>query len=199
MNSLLKRHFRHRRRRHCLKFLFSSPEPVVSWSRGLETRSSLQIKPSGCGDENDGWAKTIRIRLVDSYFFENGEKNLRFKDIQIRVDEVSKLLLFTVPNLSKNSLHSSSLRSPTEASPLFIVGRAREKEKESAWDTMGREKRGLLPPFPSSHLPPPRFLFFDFIVIPSGSPCGGESRNSTNPNRWENRFFFSCWLESPTH
>ena len=35
MNSLLKRHFRHRRRRHCLKFLFSSPEPVVSCSRGL--------------------------------------------------------------------------------------------------------------------------------------------------------------------
>ena len=28
---------------------FSSPEPVVSWSRGLET---LQIKPSGSGDEN---------------------------------------------------------------------------------------------------------------------------------------------------
>ena len=26
---------------------FSSPEPVVSWSRGL-----LQIKPSGSGDEN---------------------------------------------------------------------------------------------------------------------------------------------------
>ena len=35
---------------------FSSPEPVVSWSRGRETRSSatdwLQIKPSGSGDEN---------------------------------------------------------------------------------------------------------------------------------------------------
>ena len=35
---------------------FSSPEPVVSWSRGRETRGSatgrLQIKPSGCGDEN---------------------------------------------------------------------------------------------------------------------------------------------------
>ena len=28
---------------------FSSPEPVVSWSRGLET---LKIKPSGSGDEN---------------------------------------------------------------------------------------------------------------------------------------------------
>ena len=27
---------------------FSSPEPVVSWSRGL-----LQIKPSGSGDENE--------------------------------------------------------------------------------------------------------------------------------------------------
>ena len=34
---------------------FSSPEPVVSWSRGRETRGStgrLQIKPSGSGDEN---------------------------------------------------------------------------------------------------------------------------------------------------
>ena len=31
---------------------FSSPEPVVSWSRGRETRGRLQIKPSGSGDEN---------------------------------------------------------------------------------------------------------------------------------------------------
>ena len=35
---------------------FSSPEPVVSWSRGRETRGSatdrLQIKASGSGDEN---------------------------------------------------------------------------------------------------------------------------------------------------
>ena len=35
---------------------FSSPEPVVSWSRGRETRGSatgrLQIKPRGSGDEN---------------------------------------------------------------------------------------------------------------------------------------------------
>ena len=34
---------------------FSSPEPAVSYSRGLETRGStgsLQIKPSGSGDEN---------------------------------------------------------------------------------------------------------------------------------------------------
>ena len=31
---------------------FSSPEPVVSWSRGRETRGQLQIKPSGSGDEN---------------------------------------------------------------------------------------------------------------------------------------------------
>ena len=33
------------------KKLNSSPEPVVSWSRGLTTR--LQIKPSGSGDENE--------------------------------------------------------------------------------------------------------------------------------------------------
>ena len=36
---------------------FSSPEPVVSWSRGRETRvghtGRLEIKPSGSGDEND--------------------------------------------------------------------------------------------------------------------------------------------------
>ena len=32
---------------------FSSPEPVVSWSRGLKTRCSLQIKPSGSGDKNE--------------------------------------------------------------------------------------------------------------------------------------------------
>ena len=36
---------------------FSSPEPVVSWSRGRETRVGhtvrLEIKPSGSGDEND--------------------------------------------------------------------------------------------------------------------------------------------------
>ena len=33
---------------------FSSPEHVVSWSRGKETRGTgrLQIKPSGSGDEN---------------------------------------------------------------------------------------------------------------------------------------------------
>ena len=34
---------------------FLSPEPAVSWSRGLETRGStcsLQIKLSGSGDEN---------------------------------------------------------------------------------------------------------------------------------------------------
>ena len=44
-------------------YAFSSPEPVVSWSRGRETRGSagsatgrLQIKPSGSGDENGGYA-----------------------------------------------------------------------------------------------------------------------------------------------
>ena len=42
--------------RDTVPLTFSSPEPVVSWSRGRETRGSdtgrLQIKPSGCGDEN---------------------------------------------------------------------------------------------------------------------------------------------------
>ena len=37
---------------------FSSPEPVVSWSRGRETRGRLQIKPSGSGDKNvPAWAR----------------------------------------------------------------------------------------------------------------------------------------------
>ena len=35
-----------------LMYAFSSPEPVVSWSRGRERRGRLQIKPSGSGDEN---------------------------------------------------------------------------------------------------------------------------------------------------
>ena len=39
---------------------FSSPEPVVSWSRGGETTGRLQFKPSGSGDENidafDSWS-----------------------------------------------------------------------------------------------------------------------------------------------
>ena len=35
----------------------SFPEPVISWSRGRETRVTgrLQIKPSGSGDENGEW------------------------------------------------------------------------------------------------------------------------------------------------
>ena len=36
---------------------FSSPESVVSWSRGLET----QIKPSGSGDENDSRLTAVRL------------------------------------------------------------------------------------------------------------------------------------------
>ena len=45
---------------------FSSPEPVVSWSRGRETRGStgrLQIKPSGSGDENVFRLKTKGVFL----------------------------------------------------------------------------------------------------------------------------------------
>ena len=45
---------------HMRGYAFSSPEPLVSWSRGRETRGSatgwLQIKPSGSRDENDGSA-----------------------------------------------------------------------------------------------------------------------------------------------
>ena len=53
-------------------YAFSSPEPVVSWSRGRETRGSatgwLQIKPSGSGDENDEYHYTIHgepLQAVD--------------------------------------------------------------------------------------------------------------------------------------
>ena len=35
-----------------LIYAFLSPEPVVSWSRGRETRGRLKIKPSGSEDEN---------------------------------------------------------------------------------------------------------------------------------------------------
>ena len=54
------------------------------------------------------------------------------------------------------SFNSFLLLAPPQ-SPLCIAGRAGEREKESA--------RGR----------PPRFLFFDFIGMPSGSLCGGES------------------------
>ena len=36
---------------------FSSPESVVSWSRGLET----QIKPSGSGNKNDPRLTAVRL------------------------------------------------------------------------------------------------------------------------------------------
>ena len=54
------------------------------------------------------------------------------------------------------SFNSFLLLSPPQ-SPLCIAGRAGEREKES--------ERGR----------PPCFLFFDFIGMPSGSLCGGES------------------------
>ena len=45
---------------------FSFPEPVVSWSRGRET---LQIKPSGSGDENgDAWLFTLNRATEQSPF-----------------------------------------------------------------------------------------------------------------------------------
>ena len=51
---------------------FSSPEPVVSWSRGRETRGytgRLQIKPSGSGDENeDDRTDTNFIASIRIYF-----------------------------------------------------------------------------------------------------------------------------------
>ena len=45
---------------------FSSPEPVVSWSRGRETWS--QIKPSGSGDENGA---TLDCRCYGQHSHEN--------------------------------------------------------------------------------------------------------------------------------
>ena len=35
---------------------FSSPEPIVSWTRG-----QLQIKPSGSGDENSGESSSAHV------------------------------------------------------------------------------------------------------------------------------------------
>ena len=54
----------HRIVSHDAFFPFSSPEPVVSWSRGRETRTTgrLQIKPSGSGDENAFMADSIVIQ-----------------------------------------------------------------------------------------------------------------------------------------
>ena len=56
--------------------------------------------------------------------------------------------------------------------PLCIVGRAGEREKESARGTMGRGKRRttffLFPSFPA------RFLFFSIIAIFIGIPSGAS-------------------------
>ena len=49
---------------------FSSPEPVVSWSRVRETRGRLQIKPSGAGDENGictAWAASFQTDIFANY------------------------------------------------------------------------------------------------------------------------------------
>ena len=74
-------------------------------------------------------------------------------------------------------------------------GERQGKRKRAGHDGKGEERSApAFSLFPSS---PARFLFFDFIVIPSGSLYGGESRNSTNPNRWENRFFFPTGLNHP--
>ena len=130
-----------------------------------------------------------------SFLFENGEKNLRFKDIRIRVDEVSKLLLFSVPNLSKNSLYSSSLRSPTEASPLFIVGRARDKEKESARGTMGREREACSRLFPLPIFPPRAFCFSTLLWYPAGAST--EERAVTQQIPTDEKivsFFLLAWI-----
>ena len=41
---------------------FSSPEPVVSWSRGR-----LQIKPSDSGDEKDAGNTKIWAKIISAY------------------------------------------------------------------------------------------------------------------------------------
>ena len=54
--------------RSLLRKQFSSPEPVVSWSRGRERRGRatgrLQIKPSGSGDENVRRPKVKEPRMT---------------------------------------------------------------------------------------------------------------------------------------
>ena len=86
----------------------------------------------------------------------------------------------------RNIVHSYILKnrlfSLASAEVSLYRREAREREKESARGTMGREKKRSQV-FPSSHRPPRAFYFSViaiFIGIPSGSLCG------------EDRFILSC-------
>ena len=77
---------------------FSIPEPVVSWSRGLETRGSLQIKPSGSGDENGPFASDTSLKWIDREERENVVQGL------------GKVFLRRQSNYEESALLSGPLR-----------------------------------------------------------------------------------------
>ena len=132
-------------------------------------------------------------------FSKTEKKNLRFQDIRIGVDEVSKLLFFTVPNLWKNSLRSSSLRSSTEASFCRREGEGQEKRKRAGHDGKGKEKREACSClFPLPIFPPRAFYFSIFLGYPAEASAEERAVTQQIPTD-EKIVFFSCWLESPTH
>ena len=87
-----------------------------------------------------------------------------------------------IRNIEHSYILKNSLFSLASAEASLYRREAREREKESARETMRRGKRRS-EVFPSSHRPPRAFYFSViaiFIGIPSGSLCG------------EDRFILSC-------
>ena len=87
-----------------------------------------------------------------------------------------------IRNIEHSYILKNSSFSLASAEASLYRREAGERKKESAWGTMGREKRRR-EVFPSSHRPPRAFYFSIiaiFIGIPSGSLCGEE------------RFILSC-------
>ena len=87
-----------------------------------------------------------------------------------------------IRNIEHSYILKNSSFSLASAEASLYRREAVEREKESAWGTMGRGKRRR-EVFPSSHRPPRAFYFSIiaiFIGIPSGSLCGEE------------RFILSC-------
>ena len=87
-----------------------------------------------------------------------------------------------IRNIKHSYILKNSSCSLASAEASLYRREAVERKKESAWGTMGREKRRS-EVFSSSHRPPRAFYFSIiaiFIGIPSGSLCG------------EDRFILSC-------
>ena len=87
-----------------------------------------------------------------------------------------------IRNIKHSYILKNSSFSLASAEASLYRREAVERKKESAWGTMGREKRRS-EVFSSSHRPPRAFYFSIiaiFIGIPSGSLCG------------EDRFILSC-------